>query len=121
MEMERSSWILDILKVELKMGYKRGVRTRPEFLAEQVEGWRRLWEEQVWGQGKVRNSALDAISLSQMHIRYPGGAVSRQLAGCALWDFRLGPQVHRTRHIQCPRLGETVKQQVLTDQHSVNT
>ena len=91
MEMERSGWILDILKVELKMGYKRGVRTSPEFLAEQVEGWRRLWEEQVWGQGKVRNSALDAISLSQMHIRYPGGAVSRQLDvlfGISDWGHR---------------------------------
>ena len=31
------------------------------------------------GQGKARNSALNAIGVRQVHVRYPGGAVSRQL------------------------------------------
>ena len=48
-------------------------------MAEQVEGWRRLWEEKVGGQGKARNSALNAVGVRQVHVRYPGGSVSRQL------------------------------------------
>lgn len=57
-----------ILKVELKIGCadrleREESRAIPEFLAEQLEGWRGSWEEQVWGQGKVRNSALDAGTL----------------------------------------------------------
>ena len=63
--------------MECADGLERGVRTSPGFWAEQVEGWGRLWEEQVRGQGKARNSALNAIGVRQVHVRYPGGAVSR--------------------------------------------
>lgn len=46
---------------------------------------------QVWGPGKVRNTALDAIILRERHIRCPGGAVSRHL-DVLFWILGRGPR-----------------------------
>lgn len=54
-----------------------------------------LWERQVGGQGKARNSALNAICVRQVQVRYPSGAVSRQLDAL----FRISCQATGVLHM----------------------